>query len=150
MILMDVRVDDVPDGLVGNGTDGLGNLVAHRRQAGIDQQDAIIADLQRDVSTRAGNHVDLALDVDGVYLGRRCRRCAARPIQAFLRAAPRREHREAQSPEKREADRNAYAFAAHYRSKCFPLGRGSSFMFFIFAMYSGYMVSAPPRAASGG
>jgi hypothetical protein len=35
-------------------------------------------------------------------------------------------------------------------SVCFPFGRGNVFMFFILAMYSGYIVSAPPRDASGG
>ncbi len=66
VIRMDVRINDVADGLLGDRADGCEDLVAVRSDARIDEQDPIIARLHRDVAARADDHVNLPLHVHDV------------------------------------------------------------------------------------
>ena len=59
VVRMDVSVDDEPDWPVRHGADSSHHLVAHRGEAAVHQQDAILAGLQSNVPTGAGEDVDV-------------------------------------------------------------------------------------------
>jgi hypothetical protein len=62
VVRMHMRVDDVLQRLVGRQlVDGRDHLVGTRREAGIHDEHAHLAHLNRDVATRAHQHVDVAL-----------------------------------------------------------------------------------------
>ena len=116
------------------------DLVAHRGKPRVHQQHAAIADLHRDVGSGANEHVDVGLHRH--HVDRRVRNAAISLPSAERGYGDRRE-------ESSDAKSDCCGANSH-RSVCFPAGRGSVFMVFIFTLYSGYMVSAPPREASGG
>ena len=68
VIGMKVRVDDVPNRLVGQLLDRREQLLAHLRGAGIDDEHALVTDLDRDVAAGAEQHVDVALHREHVNL----------------------------------------------------------------------------------
>ena len=67
MIAVDVRVDDVADRALRQRADRRQDLVRQRRVLRVHDEDAVVADLDRDVAAGADEHVDVALrrlDVD--------------------------------------------------------------------------------------
>ena len=59
---INVRIENVVNRLVGELANGREGLIAHLRQAGVDQQHAVLTDLQRDIAAVAREHVDILLD----------------------------------------------------------------------------------------
>src|SRR5262249_31425616 len=66
VIRVRARVDDVANRLVGQATDRRHDLVGVRRGPGVHEQDAIVADLERDVAAGSNEHVDVALHFERV------------------------------------------------------------------------------------
>ncbi len=64
-----MRVDDVADRFVGQAANGRDHRVAHVRDRRIDDQDALVADLQRDVAAGADEHEDVPLHGQDVNVG---------------------------------------------------------------------------------
>ena len=63
VIRMNMRIDDVLQGLVWSQfADGCDHFIGGLRESGVDDQDAHLAHLHRDVPSRAHQHVDVALD----------------------------------------------------------------------------------------
>src|SRR5262245_65169792 len=66
-----VRVDDVTKWApLGQRLHGCYHLVAHRRRPGVHQHHTLLAGLDGDVPTSAGNHVDVALHRQNLDLAR--------------------------------------------------------------------------------
>src|SRR5262249_44423369 len=121
----------VANRLVGDRADRGDDLVAHLLERRVDEQYALVADLQRDVSAGADQHVDVALDVQHVDRG--VREILVRPRGD---ASARDAENTGERPRRREARPARSNRRAHFAVSL--------------SMYSGYIVSAPPRAASGG
>ena len=68
VIPMHMRIDDVTDRLVGNGSDRRQHLVAEPRIHRVHQQNAFFTHLHGDVAARAHQHVDVALHGQHVNL----------------------------------------------------------------------------------
>jgi hypothetical protein len=64
VVAVPARVEDEPDRLVGELTDGGDHRGRACTRAAVHQDDAVGSNLDGDISTIAGNHVDVALDVD--------------------------------------------------------------------------------------
>ena len=159
VIGMDVRVDDEADRPVRQLADLGEQLRRRRRKTGVDDEDAVVADLHGDVAAGAGQHVDVPLHRQHFDRGatrpaaaRGCGCCAAnqtvdtptrrQPIDddGFgLRGASRMPYRRLQPPPSRPQ--------LQYRSHRAGGGFAGLPMRF---RYSGYIVSAPPRVASAG
>ena len=60
MIGMHVRVQNVANGSIGDGANRRKQFFAGGGEPGIDQQNTVLADLQRNVATCTNNHVDIA------------------------------------------------------------------------------------------
>ena len=104
-------------------------LPRHRRELRVDHQDAVAADLHGDVAAGADEHVDVALRLLDVDLD---------VVEILLLGEDR------ETPERGKRDRgkrDVESCASHYLT---PIISRS------FLRYSGYIVSAPPRAASAG
>ncbi len=161
---MDVRVDDVADGLVRQRANRRQHLIAHLDNARVDDEHAIVTNLHGDVATGANQHVGAPLHRQDVHFGfriilrgSRCG-CLGRLLRTLLRicdlpgthqgndSATGKECGRAQPGRRRVAHRIgcAHGFAV------FAAGRGNIGNVFTFCAYSGYIVSAPPRVAAGG
>ena len=68
VIAVHVRADDVADGRIGDRADCSQELRAHLRELRIDDHYAFVAELDRRVSARAHDHVDVRPDLHEVHL----------------------------------------------------------------------------------
>ena len=150
VLLAFVRVDDVAERPAGNRPDRRQHLVAHRPPPGIDHQDAVAPRLHGDVAARPDEHVDVAADRQDVDLAVIARAIspASRPRRACCGDALGRATNTRQAPQQNQAAIGCRrSLAAHPGRRRPSAGRGNVF---ILAMYSGYIVSAPPSLASYG
>jgi hypothetical protein len=166
-------VDDVAQRpALGQRLDRLDYLVAHRGGAGVHHHHALIGDLHRDVSTGAGNHVDVALHRQDLDLTRCGRFKLGRPVGpgSAGRCLPTatlcvdgRQKRGGGENSQRRCSNPSYPSDP---TNPFPLPPSPFYQFppsdepvatfggfgiaFIFTMYSGYVVAAPPSRGSYG
>jgi hypothetical protein len=68
VIAVHVRAHDVTNGCIGHGPDRGQELRAHLRELRIDDQHALVAELDRRVSARADDHVEVRPDLHEVHL----------------------------------------------------------------------------------
>ncbi len=61
MVVVNRGIDDIAQGLFRELPDLRDDLVAHGREARIDHQNAVLAQLKRDISPGPGQHVNVAL-----------------------------------------------------------------------------------------
>ena len=97
VIGVDVRVDDVADRSARQRADRRQNLVRQRRVLRVDDEHAVLADLDGDVAAGADQHVDVALrrqhlDLDGVEVLRLLPAAARRATSAHERHDRQRSH----------------------------------------------------------
>ena len=138
VIRMAVRVDDVAQRPLRQRADGGQDLVRQRRVLRVHEQHALGADLHGHVAAGADEHVDVALrllqlifDVVEILL-----------LRATTGAAAERGERD-------DDERDVEPGARHFLAPSFAAASAFSIAASFFR-YSGYIVSAPPRAASCG
>src|SRR5262245_14964714 len=138
-------IDDPADRFVADGLDRGDQIGRRFGSHRIDDQDSVIADADRAVAARTDGRVDVALngpqmnDAHTIACGRRGR--------VLSDEAPARRNNE--SPDDREEDPHRPRVPL-----CVGVPASGGIVavdiVFIRSMYSGYMVSAPPRAGSSG
>src|SRR5678815_20712 len=145
MVTMAVGVDDPANRLVADALDRCDQIGRRFGSHRIDDEHAVVADADRGVAARTDGRVDVALNgpqVDDAHT------IASRSGGTVLsdEAPARRNH---ETPGDREEDfhRPPVPLCAGVAACAGIVAVGRVF---IFSMYSGYMVSAPPRAGSSG
>jgi len=65
MVIVPVGIDEMLDRIGADGGEGIGDLRARRRDAGVDEKLALWAGKHSDVATRADKHADIAAELLG-------------------------------------------------------------------------------------
>src|SRR5271169_2083243 len=69
VVRVDARVDDELDGLLRKRADFSESLPAHRRKAGVNEDDGVVADLDGEIGAGADEHMNAALNVEQLEVG---------------------------------------------------------------------------------
>ena len=131
VIGISIRIHDPPNRAVGQTPDRGDHLLARCRDARVHDENAIVTHLNGDIGAGANEHVNVPLHVEGLDV--------ALILLGSRRMAPQRDRDTCA----RENSRTSEAWYDRHFAV-------TGVIVFSFVMYSGYIVSAPPRVGSSG
>ena len=138
----DPRWHDVANGPGRQLTERCEHRISVLRRAGIDENRAERTDLHGDIRSAANDHVHVALDGHGVKATLTTRLNSSSALGAAIDTG--RHHGE------QDGGSNDEEMSEHGVPHRFAGAAGGIGMAFTFSMYSGYIVSEPPRVGSIG
>jgi len=137
-----VRVDDMANGSGRQLTERCEHRISVLRRAGIDENRAESTDLHGDIRSTADDHVDVALNGHGVNASLTTRLSSSSALRTAIDTG--RHHGEQDGG---SDDEEMFEHGVPY---CFAGAAGGIGIALTFSMYSGYIVSEPPRVGSIG